>query len=82
MAEIQRILRTELEAEQPAAATDRLVDCAVLDSLGLFTLAVGLEDRFLINLSEGDAPGLETFADLVRLVMRRREEARREEADA
>jgi len=75
MEEIQRILRSELESEQFVATTDRLASCAVLDSLGLFTLAVGLEDRFRIELSEEDAPGLKTFADLVRLVMWRREEA-------
>ena len=77
LAEIQRILSTTLEVTDTVTVEDRLADCDALDSLGLITLAVGLEDRFRIKLSETDAPDLETFADVVRLVNRRREEAGR-----
>ena len=45
--------------------------------LGLITLAVGLEDRFRVRLSEEDVPGLVTFGDVICLVNRRREEAGR-----
>jgi acyl carrier protein len=75
LAAIEDILATELETPGPVAADDRLRECEALDSLGLITLAVGLEDRFRIKLSEQDAPGLATFGDVVRLVNRRREEA-------
>jgi acyl carrier protein len=71
-AEIQRVLRVELNAAASVAPDDRLADCEELDSLGLFTLAVALEDRFRVKLAEEDAPGLETFADLAHLVVRRR----------
>jgi acyl carrier protein len=77
MAEIQRILSSELEVTGAVSAKDRLADCQALDSLGLITLAVGLEDRFRIKLSEADAPNLERFADVIRLVNRRRGEAGR-----
>jgi acyl carrier protein len=40
-------------------------------------MAVGLENRFRVKLSEEDAPQLETFADVVALVDRRRREAGR-----
>lgn len=75
MQEIQNILTQQLEASRPVALGDRLADCAELDSVGLLTLAVGLEDRFRVKLSEQDAPGLETFADLVELVIRRHRES-------
>jgi acyl carrier protein len=72
---INRILATELESEQTVAADDAVAACEALDSVGLITLAVGLEDRFRVRLSEEDAPGLVTFGDVIRLVIRRREEA-------
>ena len=75
LAEIRRILTVQLEATETVTASDRLSDCEVLDSLGLITLAVGLENRFRLCLSEEDAPGLSTFGDVIRLVNRRREEA-------
>ena len=74
MAEIRRLLRDELEHPDPVGPADRLRDCPVLDSVGIVTLAVGLEDRFRIYLTEEDAPRLETFADLAALVERRRVE--------
>jgi len=71
-AEIQRVLSDELDSPLAVAPDDRLADCEELDSLGLFTLAVALEDRFRVKLAEEDAPGLKTYADLARLVARRR----------
>lgn len=77
MTEIQEILTVKLEATGTVTPADRLADCEVLDSLGLITLAVGLEDRFRVRLSEADAPGLATFGDVINLVNQRREEAGR-----
>lgn len=71
LAEIRRLLRDDLEHPAPVAADDTLRDCPALDSVGIVTLAVGLEDRFRVILSEEDTPRLETFGDLARLVVRR-----------
>ena len=77
MEEIQSILTVTLEATETVTPTDRLVDNEVLDSLGLITLAVGLENRFRVRLSEEDAPHIESFGDLIDLVNQRRGEAGR-----
>jgi acyl carrier protein len=68
MSAIQHILSEQLEVRRPIAPADPLADCHELDSVGLITLAVELEDRFRVQLSEADAPRLETFGDLARLV--------------
>jgi acyl carrier protein len=75
--EIQRILTVTLELPDKVAPGDQLADCAALDSLGKIILAVGLENRFRVKLSEEDAPRLETFGDVIDLVDRRRREGGR-----
>jgi acyl carrier protein len=77
LAAIRQILATELDTEAAVEPHAALADCEALDSLGLYTLAVGLEDRFRVRLAEEDAPGLKTFADVIQLVNRRRAEADR-----
>ncbi len=77
LTEIQQILTVNLNATETVAPADQLADCEVLDSLGLITLAIGLENRFRVRLAEEDAPGIETFADVIELVNRRRTEAER-----
>ncbi len=46
LTEIQKILTVSLEATETVTPADRLADNEVLDSLGLITLAIGLENRF------------------------------------
>lgn len=75
LAEIRKILTVTLEATETVDPADRLADCDVLDSLGLITLAVGLENRFRVRLSEEDAPRIDTFGDVIGLVNQRRKEA-------
>ena len=75
LTEIQKILTDRLEATETVTPADRLADNEVLDSLGLITLAVGLENRFRVRLSEEDAPSIETFGDVIELVNQRRTEA-------
>jgi acyl carrier protein len=70
---IRSIARTELELEQPVQPSDDLLADLGLDSLGLTILAVGLENRFRVKLSQEDAVGLRTVSDLARLVVRRAE---------
>jgi acyl carrier protein len=70
---IRTIARTELELEQPVEPGDDLLADLGLDSLGLTVLAVGLENRFRVKLSQDDAVGLRTVGDLAKLVVRRTE---------
>ena len=72
---IRSIARTELELERPVQPGDDLLADLGLDSLGLTILAVGLENRFRVKLSQEDAGGVRTVADLTRLVVRRSEAA-------
>ncbi|RKH40985.1 acyl carrier protein [Corallococcus llansteffanensis] len=71
MAEIRRIAREELEFEGGVEPSHDLLRDLHLDSLGLTVLAVGLENRFRVLLSEEDAQGVRTVEDLARLVAAR-----------
>ncbi len=73
---IRAIARSELEMERPIVPEDDLLRDLALDSLGLTVLAVGLENRFRVKLSEEDAAGVQTVADLARHVAGRTQEAR------
>jgi acyl carrier protein len=72
--EIGRVLREELALSREPLPEDDLVRDLQLDSVGLLTLVVGLEDRFRVALKEEDAGAVRTVGDLVALVLRRREE--------
>lgn len=72
VAEIRRVLREELSLEREVRPADDLVADLQLDSLGLVTLVIGLEDRFRVILSEEDAARVRTVADLAALVAERR----------
>jgi acyl carrier protein len=76
LGEIRRLLREELGVTRLAQGADDLVRDLQLDSVGLLTLVVGLEDRFRVALREEDAAAVRTVQDLAALVLRRREEAR------
>jgi acyl carrier protein len=70
--EIRRILRDELEVDRPIAPEDAIA--RDLDSLARTVLAVGLEDRFRVRLTEDDAQ-LATVSDLARVIVARAREA-------
>jgi acyl carrier protein len=70
---IRSIARNELELERPIQATDDLLADLGLDSLALTVLAVGLENKFRVKLSQEDAGVVRTVADLAALVARRSE---------
>ncbi len=76
MEEIRRIAEQELQLERPVGAGDELIGDLQLDSLGLTILAVGLEDRFRIKLTEEDSARVSTVSDLASLVARRAAEGR------
>lgn len=68
LAEIHRILRDELELDHAISREDALT--SGLDSLSKMVLAVGLEDRFRVRLTEEDAH-LATVGDLARVIAQR-----------
>ncbi|MGO9831987.1 MAG: phosphopantetheine-binding protein [Myxococcaceae bacterium] len=70
---IRAIARTELELQVSVQPGDDLLADLGLDSLGLTVLAVGLENRYRVKLSQEDAVGLRTVEDLAKLVVRRSE---------
>ncbi len=70
--EIRRVVREELSLAREVRPDDDLVTDLQLDSVGLLTLVVGLEDRFRIALKEEDAAAVRTVGDLAALVISRR----------
>jgi acyl carrier protein len=74
--EIRRIAKQELQLDRSVEAGDELIGDLQLDSLGLTILAVGLEDRFRIKLTEEDSARVSTVSDLANLVARRAVEGR------
>jgi acyl carrier protein len=70
-AEIARVLRDELGLSREVKPDDDLVTDLQLDSVGLLTLVVGLEDRFRVALAEEDASRVRTVSELAALVAQR-----------
>lgn len=71
LAEIRRIAAEELDWRNAIEPSHELIRDLQLDSLGLTVMAVGLENRFRVKLSEEDAQGVQTVEDLARLVAAR-----------
>lgn len=71
LAEIRRIAAEELEWKNVIEPSHELIRDLQLDSLGLTVMAVGLENRFRVKLSEEDAQGIHTVEDLAKLVASR-----------
>ena len=65
---IRALARSELEISRPIGPDDDLLKDLALDSLSLTVLAVGLENRFRVKLTEADAEGVRTVGDLARHV--------------
>jgi acyl carrier protein len=76
MAEIRRIAAKELDLTRTVNPADELIADLQLDSLGLTILAVGLEDRFQVRLTQEDSAKVSTVEDLVLLVAGRTVERR------
>ena len=71
LGEVRRIMAQELGVPGSVALDTDLARFPELDSIGLITLAVGLEDRFRVKLTGVDAQGIVTVRDLVGLIGRR-----------
>jgi acyl carrier protein len=69
--EIRRIAADELALQRKPEPADDLVLDLHLDSVGLLTLVVALEDRFRVKLEEEDAARVRTVEDLTALVAER-----------
>ncbi len=68
-AEIRRIVRDELRSRVEFGDAEELA--SRLDSLALLSLVVAVEDRFRVVLTEEDAAGARSLADLARIVAAR-----------
>jgi acyl carrier protein len=73
VAVIDRVLRDEVGLQRAVRPEDNLLTDLQLDSVGLLTLVVGLEDHFRIALAEQDAAAVQTVGDLASLVAARLE---------
>jgi acyl carrier protein len=75
LAEIGRVFSVDLEVPEPVEPHHELARDLKVDSMGAIVLAVALEDRFRVKLSDEEAAGVVTVKDLVDLVERRSREA-------
>ena len=71
LTEIRRVVAREVSSPRELTGSDRLIDDLGLDSLSLTTLAVELEDRFEVYLSDEEATRVTTVDELVRCVLAR-----------
>ena len=71
LAVIRRVCAGELGLSREALPQDDLVLDLQLDSVGLLTLVVELENSFRVALREEDAVSVHTVADLCALVAQR-----------
>lgn len=72
---IQRVVRQHLRLKAPIDLDTDIQGDLRLDSIQRLTLVVELENRFSVCFDDEDELGLETFADVVRLIQRRQAEA-------
>jgi acyl carrier protein len=71
IAVIDRVLHDEVGLPRAVRVEDDLLTDLQLDSVGLLTLVVGLEDHFKVVLAEQDAATVRTVGELASLVAAR-----------
>ncbi|MBI3926920.1 MAG: hypothetical protein HY319_15395 [Armatimonadetes bacterium] len=71
---IERILREECRVTADIRPESRLAEDLGLDSMGILTLALELENDYRIQLGEDPDDPPQTLAEVVRLVRERLEE--------
>ncbi len=83
LAEVRRVLATDLEFRGPVELRHALASDLQVDSLGALVLAVALEDRFRVKLAGIEAASVESVEELVGVVERavREERAASESRD-
>jgi acyl carrier protein len=67
--EIRRLAREDLGLEWDGADVEEMA--GQLDSLALLSLLVAVEDRYRVRISEEEAMGARSLADLARIVARK-----------
>lgn len=65
---IRELARDKLDYNGEVDLDSRLAEDLELDSIQLLTLAMEVEDRFLVCLDESDEAGIRTVADLLDVV--------------
>jgi len=65
------VVAEELGVTRPVLPEDDLLTDLQLDSVGILTLVVGLEDRFRVALAEEDSAAVRTVGELTALIVRR-----------
>lgn len=68
---LRSVARAHLGFDGPLTSDTPLVEALRLDSVRLLTLVVELENHFQVCFDPEDEAGLETAADIVRLVRKR-----------
>jgi len=76
-AEIQRLGREVLQDDRELVRSHRLIEDLQLDSMTMTALAVGLEDRFQVILTDVPPGSIVTLGDLASWVARKSEEGAR-----
>jgi len=74
------VLSVELGLPDPVELHSELANDLGVDSMGAIVLAVALEDRFRVKLSDEDAGAVVRVEDLVALIERRSRAARRRDS--
>lgn len=69
---IAEVARVHLGWEGEVTPDMRLIEDLRLDSIRLLTLAAEVENRFRVMLDEEDEAGIQTVADLMEAVRRKR----------
>jgi acyl carrier protein len=77
--EIQRLGREVLQDDRPLVRGDRLIEDLQLDSMTMTALAVGLEDRFQVILTDVPPGNIVTLGDLAGWVAMKTQESEAEE---
>jgi acyl carrier protein len=80
--EISRVLNSELQLQREVRPEDDLALDLQLDSVGLLTLVVELENTFRIALREEDSASVRTVGELAGLVAARAATLREPEGDS
>jgi len=75
VAELLRLAREQLELDGPPPSAEEPL-AGRLDSLQLLTLAVAVEDRFHVALTDDEAAEASTLLEVARLVLARADPSR------